>query len=97
MHKKMVYGILLAALLVSAASAAATAAKEHESDLEHRTLMAAKIDLGQAIDEALKKIPGKAVSAELDDEVSPPVYSVEVFDRGEEYEITLDPMTGHIL
>lgn len=97
MHKKMVYGMFLAAVLISAASAAAIEVKGHESDMEHQTLMTARIDLGQAINEALKKVPGKAVSAELDDEVSPPVYSVEVFDGGEEYEITLDPMTGNIL
>jgi len=97
MRKTMVFGMFLATLLASASSVAAIEVKEHESDLEHRTLMAARIDLGQAINEALKKIPGKAVSAELDDEVSPPVYCVEVFDHGEEYEIILDPMTGNIL
>lgn len=64
---------------------------------EEKALAEAKINLNQAIDKALTEIPGKAVSAELDDELMPPAYVVEVVNQGKTYEITVETRQGQIV
>lgn len=70
---------------------------ESDSVDEVLALSRAKITLSQAIDKALSAVPGKALSAELDDEGDQGTYLVEVVSHNQIYELTLDTQTGKVL
>jgi len=91
-------GTLSLLVLILAISSMTLVAWADEGSLkEDMALAKAKITLNQAINNALAVVPGKAVSAELDDEESTVVYLVEVVSHGQTYEVTLDTQNGKVL
>ncbi|MGO4418904.1 PepSY domain-containing protein [Streptomyces sp. MCAF7] len=70
----------------------------HDDTDEAALARSAKIGLGQAVDAALKKIPGTATSAELDDDNGrSAAWDIEVTDtKGAEHEVTVDARSGKV-
>jgi uncharacterized membrane protein YkoI len=60
-------------------------------------LAAAKVKFAQGIEIALKKVPGKPVSVELELEKGKAVLEVKVFADGKVYEVEIDAVTGAVL
>jgi len=70
-------------------------AKEHAD--AKKAVVKAKITLREAVEIALKKVPGgKAVEAELETEDDGIEYEVEVIVGGKHMEIEIDPTTGAV-
>lgn len=69
-----------------------------DSDDEAALARSAKTGLGQAVDAALKKIPGTATSAELDDDNGrSAAWDIDVTDaKGAEHEVTVDARSGKV-
>ena len=68
------------------AVAFAFAAQNRDHD-EAASLANAKLTLSDAINYAQSEVPGKVLSAELNDEVSPLAYKVEVIQLGKTREV----------
>jgi uncharacterized membrane protein YkoI len=56
-----------------------------------------KVALGDAIDTALAKVPGKALSAEAEFDDGKAVYEVMILSDGKMVEVEIDATTGAIL
>lgn len=95
MKKSRVTGVVVVLLALSILTTMALG--EQETKNEALALGKANISLSQAIDNALSAVPGKALSAELDDEENTPVFVVEVVTQGQTYEVTLDTQSGAVL
>lgn len=95
MKRSRVTDVLLVLLVISTVATLAWGKQETEN--EALTLAKAKVSLKQAVDNALSAVPGQALSAELDDEKSPPVFVVEVVSQGQTYEVTMDTQSGAVL
>ncbi|MGW3563019.1 PepSY domain-containing protein [Streptomyces sp. NPDC000941] len=85
---------------VNSTSGKVTANRTDHDDNDDEAALArsAKIGLGQAVDAALKKIPGTATSAELDDDNGrSAAWDIEVTDtKGAEHEVTVDARFGKV-
>lgn len=93
--KKMVY---VGAFAVTMAIAANSFALVDDDQFEEsEALSKTRITLSQAIDNALTAIPGKALSAELDNRDEEIFFVVEVVKDHETYEICLDSQTGEVV
>lgn len=64
---------------------------------EIQLIQQAKITLAQAIDIAEKSLPGKAISAEIDDDMPTPVYKVKVTKDNMVYKVRVDGTTGAVI
>ncbi|KAK1178976.1 PepSY domain-containing protein [Streptomyces sp. NBS 14/10] len=71
---------------------------DHDDTDEAALARSAKTGLGQAVDAAVKKIPGTATSAELDDDNGrSAAWDIEVTDtKGAEHEVTVDARSGKV-
>ena len=94
MKRIRITGIVIVLLAVAATTL--TWAEQSQSE-EIIALSNTKISLSQAIDTALKTVPGKALSAELDNEEGDYVFVVEVVSNDQTFEISLDSQTGKVL
>ena len=94
MKKNRIVGACVVLLVATAGSLVWA---ENDSAEELLALSQAKISLSQAIDAALTAVPGKALSAELDDEGDQGAYVVEVVRNNQISEIRLDSQTGKLL
>ncbi|MDW6063032.1 PepSY domain-containing protein [Streptomyces sp. FXJ1.4098] len=85
---------------VNATSGKVTAHRTDHDDSDDEAALArsAKTGLGQAVDAALKKIPGTATSAELDDDNGrSAAWDIDVTDaKGAEHEVTVDARSGKV-
>ena len=88
-------GILV--LLTVLGAGAALSWADGDNGREEQALKTAGISLVQAIEKAQMSVQGLAVSAELDDEMSPAVYLVEVVNDGRTHEVTVNPQNGRII
>lgn len=92
------YQIISLALVFVATTTAAFAWSDREQENEANLLNKAKLSLNQAVDKALSEVPGKALSAELDDEEQGSLaYIVEVVQGQQTYEVTVDALSGKIV
>jgi uncharacterized membrane protein YkoI len=83
--------IILAAALVSLVSSPAWALFETNKELVNT----AKITLEEAVRNALKLVPGKAVEAEIGTEGGRTVYEVEIIDQNHKSQnVLVDAQTG---
>jgi uncharacterized membrane protein YkoI len=83
--------ILLAAVMVTLVSSPAWAIFETNKDL----VKTAKITLEEAVRNALKLVPGKAVEAEIGTESGRTVYEVEIIDQNNKNQnVLVDAQTG---
>ena len=82
--------------LLAIASAFAFAAQNREHE-EAASLASAKLTLSDAINYAQSEVPGKVLSAELNDESSPLAYKVEVVQQGKTREVLVDAQTGRVI
>ncbi|ADI10501.1 Propeptide PepSY amd peptidase M4 [Streptomyces bingchenggensis BCW-1] len=85
---------------VNATSGRVTAHRTDHDDADDEAALArsARTGLGQAVDAALKKIPGTATSAELDDDNGrSAAWHIDVTDaKGAEHEVTVDARSGKV-
>lgn len=95
--RKRITTISTLAVLATLAMGTTLALASEDNAKEEKALAAAKITLSQAIDKALAAVPGKALSAELDDKLSSPAYVIEVLDQGRTYEVTLNTQSGQVI
>ncbi|HEX7899045.1 MAG TPA: PepSY domain-containing protein [Planctomycetota bacterium] len=64
----------------------------------HAALLAsAKVSLAKGIEIALKKVPGKPVTAEMEVENGKPVIEVKVLADGKVFEVEVDAVSGAVL
>jgi uncharacterized membrane protein YkoI len=83
--------IMLAAVIVTLMSSPAWAIFETNKELVNT----AKITLEEAVKNALKLVPGKAVEAEIGTESGRTVYEVEIIDQNHKTQTVLvDAQTG---
>lgn len=82
--------------LVTAVSVFAVADQNREHD-EAASVANVKLTLSDAINYAQSEVPGKVLSAELDDEATPLVYKVEVVQLGKTREVLVDAQSGRVL
>ncbi|OQW32814.1 MAG: hypothetical protein A4E19_05515 [Nitrospira sp. SG-bin1] len=83
--------IMLAAIIVTLASSPAWAIFETNKEL----VSTAKITLEEAVKNALKLVPGKAVEAEIGTEGGRTVYEVEIIDQNRKSQnVLVDAQTG---
>lgn len=83
--------IMLAAALVTLVSSPAWALFETNKEL----ITTAKISLEEAVRNALKLVPGKAVEAEIGTESGRTVYEVEIIDQNRKSQnVLVDAQTG---
>ncbi len=61
-----------------------------------KTLDAASVSLADAIEIAIKRFDGKALSARFDSSSSGAIYTVEVFSSNESHTIRIDASTGEV-
>ena len=64
---------------------------------EIQLIQQAKITLAKAIEIAEKSLPGKAISAEIDDDMPTPVYKVKVTKDNMVYKVRVDGTTGAVI
>jgi uncharacterized membrane protein YkoI len=65
---------------------------------DSKAVAAAKISIKQAIEKALKKVPGKAVTADLDmAEDGKPDYEIGIFANGKVTKVTVNAVTGEVI
>lgn len=70
--------------------------KPHPDD-DSKLVAAVKIKISQAIETALKKVPGKAVYADFDmDETGPPEAEVDVFASGKLTKVYINAVSGEV-
>ncbi|MFK4266257.1 PepSY domain-containing protein [Streptomyces milbemycinicus] len=85
---------------MNATSGKVTAHRTDHDDADDEAALArsARTGLGQAVDAALKKIPGTATSAELDDDNGrSAAWDIDVTDaKGAEHEVTVDARSGKV-
>ncbi|MFD8379156.1 PepSY domain-containing protein [Streptomyces sp. NPDC059679] len=85
---------------VNTTSGKVTANRTDHDDTDDDAALArsAKTSLSQAVDAALKKIPGTATSAELDDDNGrSAAWEIDVTDtKGAEHEVTVDARSGKV-
>ena len=89
MFKKLILG-----LLIACSFSTVTFANDYR---EIQLVQQAKITLAQAIDIAKKSLPGKAISAEIADDMPTPVYKVKVVKDNMVYKVRVDGTTGAVL
>ena len=82
--------------LVTAVSVFAVADQNREHD-EAAIVANVKLTLSDAINYAQSEVPGKVLSAELDDEAAPLAYKVEVVQFGKTREVLVDAQSGRVL
>lgn len=82
--------------LLAVVSVFAVAGQNREHD-EAASLASVKLTLSDAIAYAQSEVPGKILSAELADEVSPLSYKVEVVQQGKTREVLVDAQTGRVI
>ncbi|HSA84601.1 MAG TPA: PepSY domain-containing protein [Nitrospira sp.] len=83
--------IILAAVMVTLVSSPAWALFETNKDLVNT----AKISLEEAVKNALKLVPGKAVEAEIGTESGRTVYEIEIIDQNHKSQnVLVDAQTG---
>lgn len=83
--------IMLAAVIVTLVSSPAWALFETNKELVNT----AKITLEEAVKNALKLVPGKAVEAEIGTEGGRTVYEVEIIDQNHKSQnVLVDAQTG---
>lgn len=85
---------LILAFLIACSFSTVTFANDYR---EIQLVQQAKITLAQAIDIAEKSLPGKAISAEIDDDMPTPVYKVKVVKDNMIYKVRVDGTTGAVL
>ena len=93
MKKSKTLSILL--IVVSLATTGLVWASDNSAE-EILALSKARLSLTQAIDAALADTPGKALSAELSEDI-PQAFVVEVVQQGRSYEVTIDAQTGKLI
>jgi uncharacterized membrane protein YkoI len=71
--------------------------KASEDEDQSKLVQASKVTLVQAIEAALKKVPGKAVLAELGMEGDKPRVSVKVFGDGKLTQVSVDAASGEVI
>ena len=100
MNQKII-GLLGVALLISLATVSVAKEKKNaanERDNAKHGLDMAKISLVDAIQPALRKVPGgKAVQADLKNENGQPGFEIEIVDtKGKHLELNVDAMNGMV-
>lgn len=92
---KKVTNVFIVLALTMVCATAVWANDDGENEIA--SIANAKINLTQAVDSALKSVPGKALRAELDAEDDGNVFLVEVVSDNQIYEVSIDAATGKVL
>ncbi|WP_020677587.1 PepSY domain-containing protein [Geopsychrobacter electrodiphilus] len=95
MKKIAILGLLT--LILATATMTVKAWADENNAKNDKALAEARITLNQAVSGALAVVPGKAISAELDDEDATAVYRVEIVSHEKTYRVTLDTQNGKVL
>lgn len=89
MLKRIVLG-----LLIACSFSANVFANDYR---EIQLIQQAKITLAQAIEIAEKSLPGKAIAAEIDDDMPTPIYKIKVTKDNMVYKVRVDGTTGAVV
>ncbi|GJL48790.1 MAG: hypothetical protein NPIRA01_00170 [Nitrospirales bacterium] len=83
--------LFISLLLMGVSTGSAWALFESKKELANST----KVTMAEAIEAAVKTVPGKAVAAEIDTEDDRTVFEVEIIDTaGKTKEVYIDGQTG---
>jgi uncharacterized membrane protein YkoI len=86
------------AIMTATAANVAQAGESKEKETKQLKLFSkAKITLTEAIKTAEKKVGGKAMEAELDDESTTVQFEIEILKDGKVHEVLVDGITGKVL
>ena len=95
---KILTAVFTMAIITATATNVAQAGESKEKEAKELKLFSeAKITLTEAIKAAEKKVGGKAMEAELDDESNTVQFEIEILKDGKIHEVLVDGITGKVL
>ena len=97
-YHKILTALFTLVIIAGSAANMAQAGESKEKEAKELTLFSqAKISLIDAIKAAEKKVGGKAMEAELDDESNTVQFEIEILKDGKIHEVIVDGITGKVL